>query len=58
MAKKFISLRVVTAKNSTEARKKVENGEFDEADPLCDKIIDYNQFNEAMNDYIEKLKED
>ena len=36
---KYYSIRVVNADNKDEAIEQVEQGEFDESDPLCDEVL-------------------
>lgn len=38
--KKYYSIRVVKARDYSEAVKKVQENDFDEKDELCDKIAD------------------
>lgn len=52
---KYYNIRVVEADNSDKAFEKIMNADFDETDPICDKVLTLeefcNQMNMARNEY-------
>jgi hypothetical protein len=50
MKKTYFSIRTVTAKNKKEAIQKVEDNIFDEFHPLCDTVLNIDEFHIAVSE--------